>query len=135
MKVINLMLVVFMIFAYNKVVEAREQEERIDKLQYELDQLKVETEADEETGLYTDGEYEGEAKGYGGNIRLKVKVESGYITSLDIISAEKEDSAYLDEASNVIEDIIESQSTDVDAVSGATFTSVGIMDAVDDALY
>ena len=46
----------------------------------------------------------------------------------------KEDTAYLDAASAVIDSILEQQSTDVDTVSGATFSSNGILHAAEDAL-
>ena len=45
-----------------------------------------------------------------------------------------EDSAYLSQAESVIDSILSAQSTDVDTVSGATFSSTGILNAVDDAL-
>ena len=43
-------------------------------------------------------------------------------------------SAYLSQAESVIDSILSAQSTDVDTVSGATFSSTGILNAVDDAL-
>ena len=49
-------------------------------------------------------------------------------------SASGEDSAYLSQAEGVINSIISAQSTDVDTVSGATFSSTGIINAVNDAL-
>ena len=56
------------------------------------------------------------------------------ITSINVVSASGEDSAYLYQAEGVIDSIISAQSTDVDTVSGATFSSTGILNAVDDAL-
>ena len=49
-------------------------------------------------------------------------------------SAPGEDSAYLSQGEGVISSIISAQSTDVDTVSGATFSSTGIINAVVDAL-
>ena len=46
----------------------------------------------------------------------------------------REDSAYLSQGENVINSIISEQSTDVDTISGATFSSTGILEAVNDAL-
>lgn len=51
-----------------------------------------------------------------------------------MVSAEKEDAAYFEAAQGVIDEILEMQSTDVDVVSGATFSSNGILGAVEDAL-
>ena len=56
------------------------------------------------------------------------------ITSINVTSAPGEDSAYLSQAESVIDSIISTQSTDVDTVSGATFSSTGILNAVDEAL-
>ena len=59
---------------------------------------------------------------------------SDEITSINVVSAPGEDSAYLSQAESVIDSILSAQSTDVDTVSGATFSSTGILNAVDDAL-
>ena len=45
-----------------------------------------------------------------------------------------EDSAYLSQGQGVISTILAAQSTDVDTISGATFSSTGIINAVNDAL-
>ena len=42
--------------------------------------------------------------------------------------------AYLTTAESILDDILKAQSADVDTVSGATFSSTGIRDAVSDAL-
>ena len=49
-------------------------------------------------------------------------------------SAEKEDSAYLAMAEDIIPKIIETQSAEVDTISGATFSSTGIKNAAEQAL-
>ena len=84
--------------------------------------------------VYKDGTYTGEAEGYGGTIQVEVTLAGDEITSINIVSAPGEDSAYLSQAESVINSVISSQSTDVDTVSGATFSSTGILNAVDEAL-
>lgn len=84
--------------------------------------------------VYKDGTYTGEAEGYGGNIQVEVTLASDEITSINVVSAPGEDSAYLSQAESVIDSILSAQSTDVDTVSGATFSSTGILNAVDEAL-
>ncbi len=84
--------------------------------------------------VYKDGTYTGEADGYGGTIQVEVTLASDEITSINVVSAPGEDSAYLSQAESVINSIISVQSTDVDTVSGATFSSTGILNAVDEAL-
>ena len=87
-----------------------------------------------EEQIYKDGTYTGEAQGYGGTIQVEVTLSGDEITSINVISAPGEDSAYLSQAESVIDSIISAQSTDVDTVSGATFSSTGILNAVDEAL-
>ena len=77
---------------------------------------------------------EGGAKGFGGMITVLVTVENGTISEIEITSADGEDKAYLSMAEDIIPKIIEAQSADVDTVSGATFSSTGIRDAVSEAL-
>ena len=67
-------------------------------------------------------------------ITVLVTVENGTISEIEITSADGEDKAYLSMAEDIIPKIIETQSADVDTVSGATFSSTGIRDAVSEAL-
>ena len=83
---------------------------------------------------YKDGSYEGSAKGFGGNVVVKVTVKNDKIEKIDLVDASKEDGSYLASAKGVIKSILDKQSTDVDTVSGATFTSTGIINAVISAL-
>ncbi|WP_303797584.1 FMN-binding protein [Ruminococcus flavefaciens] len=96
-------------------------------------QVQNTTEA-ETNGIYTDGTYKGSGNGFRGKTEVTVTVESGVITDITIDSY-KDDKEFFQKAkSGVIADIIKSQSTDVDAVSGATFSSNGIIEAVKNAL-
>ena len=136
-KTCNLILVVALLFGYQAVVQSRAQKETIAELEYKLQQKAVSDQSEEADGAdspYADGTYTGEAQGYGGTVAVELTVENGKITDLTITSAEKEDTAYLDAASAVIDSILEQQSTDVDTVSGATFSSNGILHAAEDAL-
>ena len=83
---------------------------------------------------YLDGTYTGTGEGYGGDITVSVTVSGGQITAIEIVSAPDETPAYLSQATGVIEKILAHQAADVDAVSGATFSSEGIMEAVENAL-
>ena len=80
-----------------------------------------------------DGVYNGSASGYGGEIMVKVTVSNGKISDIKVES-HSETPEYYDRCSGIIPSIISSQSTNVDGVSGATFTSNGIKAAVADAL-
>lgn len=83
---------------------------------------------------YQDGTYTGSAEGFGGAIDVQVTISGGRITAIEVTSAPQEDASYLDMAKGIINSMIDAQSADVDTVSGATFSSTGIRDAVADAL-
>ena len=96
-------------------------------------QVQNTTEA-ETNGIYTDGTYKGSGNGFRGKTEVTVTVESGVITDITIDSY-KDDKEFFQKAkSGVISAIIKSQSLGVDAVSGATFSSNGIIEAVKNAL-
>lgn len=75
-----------------------------------------------------------EADGFGGTVAVEVTVKDGKIEAVEVTSAEKEDSAYLAMAEDIIPKIIEAQSAEVDTISGATFSSTGIKNAAEQAL-
>lgn len=82
---------------------------------------------------FQDGVYTGTAEGYNGDLTVAVTIKNGKITKI-IIKETGDDEEYLNMAKAVIKRIIATQSTNVDTVSGATFSSVGIIGAVEDAL-
>lgn len=88
------------------------------------------------TGSFSvpDGTYEGSAEGYGGTITVAVTVKDHKIVNIEILEASGEDAAFFGRAKGVIDSILKSQSTDVDLVSGATYSSRGIVNAVKNAL-
>lgn len=100
----------------------------------EADSTDAEEESDDSENVYKDGTYTGSAQGFGGAITVQVTLASDEITDIQVTSAPGEDSAYLSQGEGVISSIISAQSTDVDTVSGATFSSTGIINAVVDAL-
>lgn len=93
-------------------------------------------ETTEETTL-EDGTYTGTAAGFGGDIEVDVTVVDGAIESVEVISHE-ESVDDIEEVATAIEEvpaaIVEANSTDVDTVAGATMTSEGIINAVNNAL-
>lgn len=81
----------------------------------------------------TDGTYEGEAQGMA-PLKVKVEVAEGKIASVEV-TEHAETPEISDPALEQIPAlIVEKNSTDVDAVSGATVTSTAIKDAVNNAL-
>ncbi len=86
------------------------------------------------TGKYKDGTYYGTGTGYRGEIKVKVIVEKGGITSITIESYKDDEQFFNKAKSTIINNIISTQSTDVATVSGATYSSKGIISAVINAL-
>lgn len=87
----------------------------------------------EDPSAYKDGTYYGTGTGFGGTLKVKVEISGGKITSIQIME-NQDGSEYISKASALINTIIQNQSTNVDTVSGATYSSVGIIQAVRDAL-
>lgn len=85
-----------------------------------------------ETGL-ADGVYTGSAQGRNGPITVSVTVSNGQVTEIQVVD-HTETPRYFSRAEEVIGLILSSQSTQVDAITGATISSEGIKDAVADAL-
>ena len=98
------------------------------------DQTDSEETSDDSDNVYKNGTFEGSGTGYGGTITVQVTLEDDTITAVSVGSAPGEDSAYLSQGENVINSVISEQDTDVDTISGATFSSTGILEAVNDAL-
>lgn len=82
---------------------------------------------------YKDGVYEGSATGFAGTIKVKVTITGGKIVKIEITET-VDGTEYIQNASAVLARIIEAQGTNVDTVSGATYSSVGIINAVRNAL-
>ena len=87
-----------------------------------------------ESGTWKDGTYTGSGKGFGGTISVKVTVKDGKISAIDVTNASGETASYFSKAKGIIPKIISGQTTNVDAASGATYSSNGIITAVRNAL-
>ena len=116
--------------AYNREIEL--ENEAILRAAEGADAMDAEQEA--ETGPFADGVYEGKGMGYGGVIRVAVTVTDGYMESIDVIEHSGEDPAYYMLAEMLIDEMLGEQSADIDAATGATFSSAGLRQAVSAAL-
>lgn len=84
--------------------------------------------------IYNNGTYSGTAYGYAGDITVTITIENDVITDIQAY-ADGDDPDYYDDAMYyVLPQIQQSLSADVDACSGATYSSQGIMDAARQAL-
>ena len=87
----------------------------------------------QDASAYADGTYNGTGTGFSGALTVEVVISGGKISSIQIMDTSDGDS-YIQSASGLISNIIATQSTNVDTVSGATYSSVGIIEAVRNAL-
>lgn len=89
--------------------------------------------AAEEGPVYFDGTYQGTGTGYQSDITVQVTVAGGKITKAEAIS-QGDTAAYWNRAAVLLDQIVEQQTADLDAVSGATYSSGGILAAAKAAL-
>ena len=133
-RLVSMLAIGGVLLGYNSVLDVRAKEDEIARLSA---QIAGNGQSDSENGgstNYKDGTYTGEADGFGGTIQVEVKIEKNKIAEINVVSAEKEDGAYLSMAKDIIPKIIDAQSADVDTISGATFSSTGIKNASEQAL-
>lgn len=90
-----------------------------------------------------DGVYEGSAEGYGSGVSVKVTFKNGKITAIDVKNIGETASYYNKVINNsagtsgktIVQQIIDKNSTDgIDTVSGATYSSYAIIQAVKNAI-
>ena len=83
---------------------------------------------------YTAGTYVGKATGNGGEIKVEVTVEDGKISDVKVLE-HSETKGLGDSAMETIGEVIKNtNSTNIETVSGATVSSNAMMEAVKDAL-
>ena len=111
---------------------AEEQNEEPEQEQHEETQQETEPQV---TYKYRNGEYEAEAEGYAGTVHVKLTIENDTITSISAW-ADGDDPEYFNDAMNtIIPQIAAKVSADgIDACSGATYSSKGIIEAARKAL-
>lgn len=134
-RTVSLLLILGVLWQYQHIAASRaavvaERQQRIDEVEAYNAAL---TEQDVASS-YNDGTYEGAGMGFGGEITVSVTVADGKVAEITVLSADGEDPAYYDQALAVLDEIVSAQSTEVDTVSGATFSSTGLIDAAADAL-
>lgn len=149
LRLVSLVVIVAALLVYNSITNTRlEAEEAVRSAEVQVAEQVTSTAGDSSASENTpeegttsvittgwkDGTYDGEGTGFGGPIKVSVVVKDGKISSIGVLSHDREDDAYYNMAEAVIPRVIAINSTNVDVVSGATFSSNGILDAVDNAL-
>ena len=133
-RLVSMLAIMGVLLGYNSVLDVRAKEDEIARLSAQVAGNGQSDSGNGGSTNYKDGTYTGEADGFGGTIQVEVKIEKSKIAEINVISAEKEDGAYLSMAKDIIPKIIDAQSADIDTISGATFSSTGIKNASEQAL-
>ena len=92
------------------------------------------SESEDGSGAYQDGTYNGTGSGFRGSTEVEVTVSGGDIVDIQLVSTDDDMQWFQQAWQGVISSILSSQNPSVDAVSGATYSSNGILEAVSDAL-
>jgi uncharacterized protein with FMN-binding domain len=84
--------------------------------------------------IYNEGTFEGEGEGHIGPIKIQVVTDKYKIKDIKVL--EHEETPVIDTIASkkIFEKVIKSNSSDVDVVTGATYTSKGYITAIKDAL-
>ena len=81
-----------------------------------------------------DGTYQGSAEGYKSEIVVEVTVSGGQITAIEVVSHDETVALAEPVMASTIEAVIEAQSSEIDAKTGATVSSKAVLEAVQNAL-
>ena len=82
---------------------------------------------------YAEGIYYGTGEGYLGDITMAVVIQDETIKAI-LVTESEDDEAFLKRAKQVAKDVVKKQTLEVDTVSGATYSSKGILAAIEEAL-
>lgn len=86
-------------------------------------------------GKYKDGSYNGTGKGLKGEIQVTVDVKGGKINTIEVVNKDDTDGIFAAVKDNLIPEVIKKQTTEgVDTVAGATGSSKGTLEAINNAL-
>jgi uncharacterized protein with FMN-binding domain len=83
---------------------------------------------------YTPGAYEGIGNGYKGPIHVRIQISAAGIEDIAIVSHQESNFPGLAAMEQLLEQVLETGENDIDAISGATYSSRGFLQAVEDAL-
>lgn len=121
--------VLLLVFGINQYKQQSNMESEVE--QVAVKEEKISTKKEEvDNPIY----YVGSGEGFKGDIKVKVGVLDGKITKISVLEQQEDWDYYNKAKKGVISQILEKQTTEVDVVSGATYSSKGLMGAVKDAL-
>lgn len=130
-KLINILCVCVILFVYQGF--AKKRWEKIEAMEEKAGGYTVNVDSQAE-GIYTDGTYTGSAQGFGGMVEVQIVIENGRIVSAKAVKYDDETPDYFKQAETIFDEVVKTQSMDVDVVTGATYSSNGIINGLKQAL-
>ncbi len=105
-----------------------------DILSSDIGTNEIEENLENNASIYNDGIFTGSGRGFKSTIKMQVTVSGGVITHVEVLE-HKDDRKWFNRANRVVPQyIIDAQSANVVTVSGATYTSLGMIDGAEEAL-
>lgn len=130
-KLVNVLCICAILFVYQGFAEKRQ--EKIAAME-EKAGAQSESDNSQAQSLYADGTYTGSAQGFGGVIEVEIVIENGAIASARATNADAETPDYFKQAETIFDEVVKKQSVEVDVVTGATYSSDGIVNGLKEAL-
>ena len=84
--------------------------------------------------IYKEGKYEGSGQGHIDEIKVEITTDEYEIKTIEIIEDQEIPLLSKIVYEEIPKEVIKANSTKVDAVTGATYTSKGLIEAIEDAL-
>ena len=133
-KTISLLLVIGSLIFYQNIAQSRAEHNAAVRAQIKAEEKALREAEKKASAKYRDGVYEGEGFGFGGEIMVRVTITDGEIYTIDAYEHSGEDEEYFRLALGMVDEIIDANDPSVDVVTGSTFSSEGLLEAIKDAL-
>ncbi len=117
----------------NRILGISGVEAAMSEIQNDIESTEEESLVEFSGAVLKDGTYEGSAEGFRSVIKVSVTVLDGMVSDITIIE-EQDTPQFMERAKGIIDSILNDQSLEVDGISGATYSSKGIQNAVYNAL-
>ncbi len=121
-------LFVYQEFAHRRLNQIKAMEEKAMNAQANIEKN------DKANSKYKDGVYNGSADGYGGVIEVELTIKNGQFISAKALHADNETPEYFKQAQTIFDEVVSKQTIEVDVVTGATYSSNGIIEGLKEAL-
>ena len=133
-KLVNLLCICIILFIYQEYAWERQDKITAMEEKASAEMIQAAEKSAPKKSQYRDGTYTGSAQGFGGIVEVELVIEEGGIVSARATNADKETPDYFKQAEKIFEEVVKVQSVEVDVVTGATYSSNGIINGLKEAL-